>query len=112
MSMSVHAIFGALRDAGVTVAPAPGGLLHVTPASRLTPELRGLIRSGKADLLRWFASALNDPEPPANSLVWRELSKIYFAHHFNCPICIAAGRGVPYGFRCGTGAALWRAYSG
>lgn len=112
MSMSVQTILDVLRDAGLTVTPASDGQLHVTPASRLTPELRGLIRRGKADLLHWYASAANDPEPLANSLVWRELSKVYFAHHFNCPICIAAGRGVPYGLRCGTGAALWRAYSG
>jgi len=42
---------------------------------------------------------------------WHALDAAYQAHHFSCPTCIAAGRGVRYGLRCGTGAALWRAYS-
>jgi hypothetical protein len=46
------------------------------------------------------------PEP----VDWHALDAAYLAHHFNCPTCIAAGRGSRYGFRCGTGAALWRAY--
>ncbi len=47
------------------------------------------------------------PEP-AN---WHALDAAYLGHHFNCPTCIAAGRGGRYGQRCGTGMALWRAYS-
>jgi len=50
-------------------------------------------------------------EPLSNPLDWHELDAAYQAHHFNCKTCIAAGRGVQYGLRCGTGAALWRAYS-
>ncbi len=42
---------------------------------------------------------------------WRTLDGAYLAHHFNCPTCIAAGRGKQHGLRCGTGAALWRMYS-
>ena len=42
---------------------------------------------------------------------WHTLDAAYLAHHFNCPTCIAAGRGSRHGLRCGTGAALWRAYS-
>ena len=41
---------------------------------------------------------------------WHTLAAAYHAHHFNCPTCIAAGRGGRYGLRCGAGAALWRAY--
>ena len=48
------------------------------------------------------------PKPPTD---WHALDAAYLAHHFNCPTCIAAGRGSRYGLRCGTGAALWRAYS-
>lgn len=40
---------------------------------------------------------------------WRELDQAYQLHHFKCPDCIAAGKG--YGLRCGTGAALYTAYS-
>ena len=42
---------------------------------------------------------------------WHALDAAYNSHHFNCPTCIAAGRGSRYGLRCGTGASLWRAYS-
>ena len=50
-----------------------------------------------------------DPTPePAD---WHALDAAYLGHHFNCPTCIAAGRGSRYGQRCGTGMALWRAYS-
>ena len=48
-------------------------------------------------------------EKPAD---WHALDAAYLAHHFNCSACIAAGRGSRYGLRCGTGAALWRAYTG
>ena len=47
-------------------------------------------------------------EKPAD---WHALDAAYLAHHFNCLACIAAGRGSRYGLRCGTGAALWRAYT-
>ena len=40
---------------------------------------------------------------------WLHLDRAYQAHHFKCPTCIAAGLG--YGLRCGSGAALWTAYS-
>ena len=40
-----------------------------------------------------------------------ELARTYHAHHFNCQICIAAGRGSRFGLRCGVGAALWYAYN-
>ncbi len=46
------------------------------------------------------------PEPTD----WHALDAAYLAQHFNCPTCIAAGRGSRYGLRCGTGATLWRAY--
>ena len=41
---------------------------------------------------------------------WKTLDTAYLAHHFNCPTCIAAGRGSRYGQRCGAGMALWRLY--
>ena len=34
----------------------------------------------------------------------------YHAPHFQCAVCIAAGRGIRYGTRCKVGAALWNAY--
>ena len=47
-------------------------------------------------------------EKPAD---WHALDAAYLAHHFNCPVCIAAGRGSRYGLRCDTGAELWCAYA-
>lgn len=49
--------------------------------------------------------------PPADPVDWHTLDAAYLVHHFNCPTCIAAGRGSQYGQRCGAGMALWRAYS-
>jgi hypothetical protein len=53
------------------------------------------------------APADTSPEPTN----WHTLDDAYLAHHFNCPTCIAAGRGTRYGHRCGVGAALWRLYT-
>ena len=47
------------------------------------------------------------PDPGA----WHELADAYHTHHFKCPTCQAAGRGIRYGLRCGTGAALWSGYT-
>ncbi len=41
----------------------------------------------------------------------RSAARAYHAHHFNCRICIAAGRGNRYGERCAAGLALWNSYS-
>lgn len=69
------------------------------------------LRQHKADLVRWFLQTpANDPCPPSDTTDWIELAKAYQVHHFNCPTCIAAGRGSSYGQRCGAGMALWRAY--
>ena len=60
-------------------------------------------------------TALVAPEPASSELfidqnAWRVLVTAYHAHHFECPVCIAAGRGAQYGLRCGVGAALWKTY--
>lgn len=47
--------------------------------------------------------------PATEQADWKALDKAYQAHHVNCPTCITAGKG--YGRRCGTGVALWAAYS-
>lgn len=110
MAAHVQSIFDALRDAGLTVTPKPNGKLNVAPASRLTDELRELVRVGKAEMLRWFAmKAEHDMPEPSEPASWKELSAAYYGHHFTCKSCIAAGQG--YGLRCGVGASLWRRYS-
>nr|MDP2190771.1 hypothetical protein [Rhodoferax sp.] len=112
---SVSAIVDQLHHAGLNLSLAPAGGLAVAPSSHLTADLRDLIRSSKAILIDWLTAA-NDaashaPDPPENPLDWKELAAAYHAHHFNCPACIAAGRGSRDGQRCGAGVALWRAYS-
>jgi len=104
-----------LGQAGVTLSLTATGALAASPASLLTDDLRVLIRAGKVGLIDWVTAA-NDaasraPDPPDNPLDWKELAAAYHNHHFNCPTCIAAGRGRRYGQRCGAGMALWRVYS-
>jgi hypothetical protein len=107
MNPQVQNIFAALHDAGLTVTQKKNGRLHVAPTSRLTDELRELVRNGKADMLRWLATKVANelPEPSSETATWHELSAAYYVHHFTCETCIAAGQG--YGWRCGVGASLW-----
>ena len=110
-ALPLQPIIDALHDAGLNVSLAPGGRLVLSPGSRLTPDLRELVKVNKVALVDWLQAA-NDPapEPTADPKDWRELAQAYNAHHFKCAVCIAAGRGAVYGLRCGTGAALWNAY--
>ena len=103
---SASAIVERLHGAGLNLSLAPTGGLAVAPSSHLTDDLRGLIRDSKALLIDWVKAT--DPAIPID---WHALDAAYLDHHFNCPTCIAAGRGSRYGLRCGTGAALWRAYT-
>jgi hypothetical protein len=48
---------------------------------------------------------------PPGPMDWREPAAAYHAHHFDCPACIAAGRGPQYGLRCGPGLLLWDSYA-
>jgi hypothetical protein len=113
-AQAVETIVAQLADAGLNLSLAPAGGLAVAPSSHLTADLRTLIRSSKALLIDWLTMAKEDarqtPEPSFNPQDWRELAAAYHAHHFNCPICIAAGRGSRYGQRCGAGIAMWQAY--
>ena len=113
-AQAVETVVAQLADAGLNLSLAPAGGLAVAPSRHLTADLRALIRSSKTQLIDWLTAA-NDaesqaPDPPDNQVDWKELAAAYHAHHFNCSICIAAGRGSQYGQRCGAGMALWRAY--
>ena len=66
-----------------------------------------------ADVIAALGSARSNVEPPmvsAEPLAWRVLAAAYYAHHFSCPTCIAAGRGAQYGQRCSAGMASWTSY--
>jgi hypothetical protein len=106
--MSTDTIIRAAQAAGVALKFADGKLKavgHVDAVAAWAPRLR----QHRAALIEALAPAA--PEPPINPDAWRELDRAYLAHHVNCAVCQAAGRGSRYGLRCGTGAALWSAYS-
>lgn len=90
---TVTSVLTQLSQTGLNLSLAPAGGLAVAPASHLTADLRDQIRSSKALLIDCLTAA-NDAA--------------YHAHHFNCPTCIAAGRGSRYGQRCSAGMTLWR----
>jgi hypothetical protein len=105
-------IVAQLHGAGLTVSLAAADKLSLVPGSRLTDDLRVLIRDNKALLVDWLTAPNNaELQPPEDPADWHDLDVAYQAHHFNCPACIAAGRGARYGLRCGPGSALWRAYT-
>ena len=108
--MSTVALIKRAQDAGIQLKLVDGKVKVIGKRSAVDAMLEPL-RQHKADLIRWFTSAPNDPEPPTDPAAWRELAAAYHDHHFACQTCIAAGRGSRYGLRCGTGAALWRAYA-
>ena len=58
--MTADTILSACRDAGLTVRLGDAGTLLVTPAARITPELRALIRDYKADLLLALCEPVQD----------------------------------------------------
>ena len=108
--------------------PEPAWIGRVPP---VTPVTLYLDNARENVLPGQFGEAVNDPAAPELKTqpcaappvpvkpkkqtfmewqdTWRELDQAYQRHHFNCPTCIAAGQG--YGLRCGTGAALYTAYS-
>ncbi|MHB1666767.1 MAG: TubC N-terminal docking domain-related protein [Thiomonas sp.] len=61
--MNAMTLIRELKAAGLTLDPAPDGL-HVTPKTRITPELREHIRAHKAEIL----AALQQPANDANDL--------------------------------------------
>ena len=89
-------------DAGIELQFVDGQL-KVTGKRKAVECWASKLRENKAALI----AALQPCEPAA--IDWRELDRVYLAHHFNCPTCIAAGRGR--GLRCGVGRSLWAAYS-
>jgi hypothetical protein len=94
-----------------------GGKVKASGPREAVARLLVPLREHRAALADALQSEPAEPLPSAPAEAapepadWHTLDAAYLAHHFNCPTCIAAGRGSRYGLRCGTGAALWRAYS-
>lgn len=113
-SVETSVLVEQLHHAGLNLYLAPAGGLAVAPSRHLTADLRDLIRSSKAQLIDWLTAA-NDAasqasDPSDDSLDWKVLAAAYHAHHFNCPTCIAAGKGSQYGRRCESGLQRWNKY--
>src|ERR1035437_6061345 len=108
--MSTVALIKRAQDAGIQLKLVDGKVKVIGKRSAVDALIEPL-RQHKDDLIRWFTSASNDPEPPLDRAQWLEIDREYQRHHWKCPTCQAAGRGARYGLRCGAGAALWRAYS-
>lgn len=106
--MSTSALIKRAQDAGLELRLVDGKVKIIGKRSAVEALIEPL-RQHKDELVRWFTSAPNDPEPPLDRAHWLELDSEYQRHHFACPTCIAAGQGR--GLRCGVGASLWTAYT-
>lgn len=107
--MIAAALIRQAEEAGVALRLVDGKLKAVgalTVVQSWVPRLR----EHKSELIEALAANDPVPEPPADPNAWRELAQAYHEHHFGCSTCVAAGRGVVYGLRCGVGAALWTSY--
>ena len=116
--MAAHAaeiVMAQLSRAGLQVSLAPTGGLAVAPSSRLTAEIRDLVRISKVLLVEWLTAANDfasyDSASSDLTDVVEARAEAYYVHHFNCLTCIAAGRGCRYGQRCSVGKALWQTYA-
>lgn len=114
--MSAAALIRDAQASGVALRLVGGKVKASGPRealARLLVPLRehrvALANALQAKQMEKITSAPADAVPEPTD--WHVLDAAYLAHHFDCPMCIAAGRGSRYGLRCGTGAALWRAYS-
>ncbi|MFT4268572.1 MAG: hypothetical protein QM586_15340, partial [Xenophilus sp.] len=67
--MTAGTVLDTLRAAGLDIEATTAGTIKAHPASRLTDDLRGLIRDHKAELLDYLRAAANEPEPDLTG--WR-----------------------------------------
>ena len=101
--MSTDTLIRKALDAGIELRFV-AGLLKVTGHRKAVECWAPQLRQHKAELIE----ALRTSAPEVD---WKALAAEYHSHHFRCTTCQAAGRGAIYGLRCGTGAALWSAYT-
>ena len=114
--MSAQALIRQAQVEGVALRLVGGKVKASGPRDAVARLLLPL-RERRAELAEALQAEPVQPIPsaPAKAVLesanWHALDRAYLTHHFNCPTCIAAGRGSRYGLRCGTGATLWRAYA-
>jgi hypothetical protein len=92
--MNPLAIIRAAQDDGVVLSVSTSGNLKVLGDQDVVNRWLPALRGHKMGLLRALRST------PAER---------YYAHHFQCPVCIAAGRNSALS-RCAEGTQLWEAH--
>ena len=114
--MSAAALIRDANASGIELRLVGGKVKAIGPreaVARLLVPLReqraALAEALQSEPVESSPSTMADTTPEPTD--WYALDAAYLAHHFNCPTCIAAGRGSRYGPRCGTGDALWREYA-
>jgi hypothetical protein len=114
--VSVAALIREAQACGIKLRLVDGKVKAVGPRKAMS-RLLVQLREHRAELAEALPFEPVGPSPCTSADTKPEptdcdaLDAAYLAHHFNCPTCIAAGRGSRYGFRCETGAALWWAYT-
>ena len=94
--MSAAALMREAQASGIALRMVGGKITAIGPREAVARMIASL-RAHKAAL----AYALQAEAIDATD--WHALDGAYNMHHFNCPTCIAAGRGPRYGLRCGGG---------
>lgn len=113
--MSAQTLIRQAQASGVALRLV-GGKVKASGPREAVARLLAPLREHRAALADALQAEAAEPLPSAEADAapepgdWHALDAAYLAHHFNCPTCIAAGRGSRYGLRCGLGATLWRAY--
>lgn len=114
--MSAQALIREAQASGIELRLVDGKVKAIGPRDAVA-RLIDPLREHKLALVIALQSEAADtpssgtPDHQATPTNWRTLDAAYLARHFNCPTCIAAGRGTRYGLRCAIGAAFWRNYS-
>lgn len=132
LKISPAQVLQKVQEMGVALSLV-NGKLNAAGEREAVQVLAPLLRQHRNELVELLAESASDQAPPppkgtqdtpprmaakpgargneGEAPDWHALDKAYQLHHVNCPVCQAAGRGARYGLRCGTGAALWSAYS-
>lgn len=98
-----------IRDAqtdGVSLALSETGNIKAIGSTDAVGRWIDTLKKHKIELIDVLRNAANDD---CDTQDWRTFASQYYAHHFGCEPCIAAGKG--YGRRCEIGLPLWEAYT-
>lgn len=102
--MNAQAIIHDARADGVVLSLAQSGRLKVAGAHKAVSRWAPTLREHKEELLTLLLNGSIAGEAPDG-----EITSRYYAHHFRCAQCIAAGRN-PQLSRCREGGPLWKAH--